>query len=605
MNAPVRYLVEASRPAAHLFRVTLTVQHPDPSGQVVSMPTWIPGSYMIREFAMHIVELQAHGVDGPVAAQKLDKTTWKCETVVGPLRIEIEVYAWDLSVRKAHLDQTHGYFNGTSLFLQVHGFENDLHEVVLVPPTDPACTDWKVATTLPRTSGGNLDFGSFVAANYDELIDHPVEMGTFEYATFEARGIPHTVALTGRFRCDTDRLVRDLQAICEGHLDRMGAPADLPQYLFQIMVVGEGYGGLEHRTSTSLICSRSDLPVPGAADLSDGYRNLLALASHEYFHLWNVKRAKPAAFVPYDLTREGYTSLLWWFEGITTYYEPLGLSRVGLIPEASYLELLGRKLTDVMRRPGRHRQSAGASSFDAWTKYYRQDENAPNAIVSYYTKGAMAGLALDLTIRLETDGARSLDDVARQVWEEFARTGRGVPEDGLEPILSTVAGRDLSALVHEGVWGTGDGLYHTLEQLFEPFGIRLRLRPREGAQDRGGTPGKPGSADRGWIGLVPQGTTVATVLAGSPAQEAGISAGDVLVAIDGLKAGNDVLDRVAERRIGEEVMLHVFRRDELLVFTAVVARPPLDTVYLEISKDETPEQAARRAAWVRGVHTPA
>ncbi|MFK7927558.1 MAG: M61 family metallopeptidase [Myxococcota bacterium] len=599
----VHYAVVPSNPSGHLFTVTLTVDAPDPDGQILTLPAWIPGSYLVRDFAMHIVHLAAHDANGPVESHKTDKQTWKVAPCAGPLTVVYQVYAWDLSVRKAHLDQTHGYFNGTSLFLEVVGQSAGPQRVTLQPPTDPACADWRVATTLPRTSGSHLGFGQFEAPDYDALIDHPVEMGTFEHASFEARGIPHEIALTGRFDVDIDRLIRDLKVICEGHLDLMGIPSDLDRYLFQIMVVGGGYGGLEHRSSTSLICSRNDLPQVGEEELTDGYRTLLALSSHEYFHTWNVKRIKPAVFTPFDLSKETHTTLLWAFEGITSYYEPLGLIRTKVIKTDSYLELVGRKLTDVMRRPGRHLQTVAQSSFDAWTKFYKQDENNANAIVSYYSKGHMVALALDLTLRTQTHGKVTMDDVMRTLFERHGMTGVGVPEDGVQAVATELSGLDLSDFFAEALHSTGDALWDRLVALLGRVGVTAALRPREGDKDRGGKPGKL-KKDRwetaGDLGIVTLKGKVRTVRADSAAMRAGLSAGDQLVALDGIKVGSDIVERIAKKAPGTMVTLHVFRRDELLELAATVGQAPCDTVVLEL--DDTASEAAisLRNRWLFG-----
>ena len=602
-DAPIHYAVVPSNPAGHLFTVTLTVADPDPDGQTLRLPAWIPGSYLVRDFAMHIVTLEADGPDGPVAVRKLDKQTWRAAPCDGPLTLTYEVYAWDLSVRKAHLDQSHGYFNGTSLFLEVVGQSDGPHRVTLHPPTDAACTGWRVATTLPRRSGDPLDFGVFEAPDYDALIDHPVEMGTFTHATFEARGIPHEVALTGRFRCDLDRLCADLKAICEGHLDLMGAPSDLDRYLFQIMVVGNAYGGLEHRASTSLICTRDNLPQPDDDEVTPDYRTLLALASHEYFHTWNVKRIKPARFTPFDLSRESHTTLLWAFEGITAYYEPLGLIRTRRIPADQYLELMGRKVTDVMRRPARFKQSVAESSFDAWTRFYKQDENAINAIVSYYTKGAMVALALDLTLRRGTDGRISLDDVMRALWARHGETGVGVEEDGIQRVAAEVSGLDLDAFFDEALHGRGDGIWERLVDLLAHVGVIAELRVKEGSKDRGGTPGTltADQADRrGDLGIGLKGTRIRWVREESPAMIAGLSARDTIVAFDRLKAGGDLETRIAARTPGEIIPVHAFRRDELVEATVTVAAAPKDTVVLQIDPDASDDAVARRNAWLMG-----
>ena len=304
----VEYRIRPANPGAHLFEVTCTVHEPDPQGQVFSLPAWIPGSYMIREFARNIVSLSAQADGEPCALEKLDKHTWRAAVEPGTrtLVLHYEVYAWDLSVRSAHLDTTHGFFNGTSVFVAVAGRTDAPCIVTIDKPEAEACRHWKLITALPPEHGRAGDahrFGRFRAADYDELIDHPVEMGEFTLARFEAAGVPHDIALTGRHDCDLDRLCADLKRVCEWQIRLFGKPAPVDYYAFLTMVVGDGYGGLEHRASTALICSRADLPWKGMEGLPEGYRTFLGLCSHEYFHTWNVKRIKPAAFTPYDLGR--------------------------------------------------------------------------------------------------------------------------------------------------------------------------------------------------------------------------------------------------------------------------------------------------------------
>ena len=272
------------------------------------MPAWIPGSYLVREFAKHIVSIRAEAGGKAVRLKKLDKHTWQAAPVKGsePLTITMTVYAWDLSVRGAHLDTTHGFFNGTSVFLRVLGQEDSPCLVHIAPPSGTAYKHWRLATSLPPARGERgaakpLGFGLFQAANYDELIDHPVEMGSFTHFSFEAGGVPHEVAITGRHDCDTERLAADLAKICTAQIDFFARPAPMTRYVFLVTAVGDAYGGLEHRASTALICKRADLPKPGQTTISEGYRRFLGLCSHEYFHTWNVKRIKPAAFIPYDL----------------------------------------------------------------------------------------------------------------------------------------------------------------------------------------------------------------------------------------------------------------------------------------------------------------
>ena len=425
MATPHRYRISPHDPAAHLFEVRLTVASPDPDGQVFAMPAWIPGSYMIRDYARNVVSIRAEsdGLDVPLT--KLDKSRWHAAPVQKPLTLVAEIYAYDLSVRGAHLDNTHAYFNGPCVFFAVCGQEDLPCELEIVPPVEPGASEWRVATSMRPKDASPYGFGIFAADDYAELIDHPVEAGLLSIGEFEVRGIPHAIAIRGKTRVDMGRLCHDLETLCDRHMALLGVPEDFDRYIFLVYSPGSGYGGLEHRWSSSLVCARDNLPTRGDETVGDSYRTFLGLASHEYFHAWNVKRMKPSAFTPYDLSAESHTGLLWVFEGITSYYDDLVLVRSGLITEKSYLDLLGRTVTRVLRGSGRLKQSVEESSFDAWTKFYKQDANAPNAIVSYYAKGSLIALALDLKLRSETNGRASLDDVMKACWEHWGDTGQG------------------------------------------------------------------------------------------------------------------------------------------------------------------------------------
>ncbi len=619
----VHYTIRPADLALHLFEVRLTIASPDPEGQVLSLPAWIPGSYMIREFARNIVQIHAECAGRKVKLTKLDKHSWKAARCDGPLQISYQVYAWDLSVRAAHLDQTHGFFNGTSTFLQVHGKEALPHVVDIQPPgagrddrrdddsddshDDARYAHWRVATSLRELKARRHRFGTYIADNYDELIDHPVEMGEFVLLRFEAHGVPHEMAITGRVpNLDTDRLTADLKKICEHQIalfEPASKRAPMDRYVFLTLAVGDGYGGLEHRASTALICARADLPVKGQATMSEGYRTFLGLCSHEYFHTWNIKRIKPAVFAPYDLRHENHTPLLWLLEGFTSYYDDLTLVRTGLIDEKAYFSLLAKTLNGVLRGTGRLKQSVADSSFDAWTKYYRQDENATNAVVSYYTKGSLVALLLDLTIRAQTAGKRSLDDVMRALWRRYGRDfyaqtnsvseasaantpgGRGVTEAEVEALFDEISGLSLKALLEKAVRGTRD---LPLEAAFEPFGITMkdgakRSRPSLEARTR---------KENGDCKL-------AAVYEGGAAHQAGLSAGDVLLAIDGLRVtASNVESLLGRYRLGDTVPVHVFRRDELMTFKLNLKADSAPQYAIESSNK--PVAAARlRKAWLR------
>jgi predicted metalloprotease with PDZ domain len=364
-------------------------------------------------------------------------------------------------------------------------------------------------------------------------------------------------------------------------------------YVFLTMVVGDGYGGLEHRASTALIASRGDLPWKGMQGLPDGYKTFLGLCSHEYFHTWNVKRIKPAAFTPYTLASENYTRLLWAFEGFTSYYDDLALARSGVIALEDYLGLLGKTISNVLRTPGRLKQSVADSSFDAWIKYYRQDENSPNAIVSYYAKGALIALALDLQLRAGSNGQTSLDDVMRLLWQRHGQTGVGVSEDGIFAAVADVGaaagdkalGARLSRWLRKVVAHTDD---LSLARLLKSFAVEYLAAPAA----KGPTLG---------VKLAAGGVEakISNVFDGSPAQAAGLCAGDVLIAIDGLRVGSSSLDAcLARRQAGEQVEIHAFRRDELMCFKLELAAPAADTVTLALAKRPSAAAKHLRRGWL-------
>ena len=579
----------------HLFEVTITINKPATEGQLFSLPAWIPGSYMIREFARNIVSISASSEGRKLRLKKLDKHTWQAAPCKGALEMTYQVYAWDLSVRAAHLDQTHGFFNGTSVFLKAHGKEGLPHIVDIQAPDGEMFADWRVATSLRELKARRHRFGTYVADDYDELIDHPVEMGEFELISFQAHDVPHEMAITGKVPgLDAKRLTSDLKKICEEQIaffEPNSKSAPMSRYVFLTLAVGDGYGGLEHRASTALICARNDLPVLGQAELTDGYRGFLGLCSHEYFHTWNVKRIKPVAFAPYVLDQENYTTLLWLFEGFTSYYDDLILLRSGVIDTPAYLKLLEKTINGVYRSRGRLKQTVAESSFDAWTKYYRQDENAPNAIVSYYAKGSLVALLLDLVIRRDTRGKRSLDDVMRALWRRYGRHfysvngGIGVEDHELEALFDEITRLELKSVFDLAVRGTRD---LPLADAFASMGITLsdqrktnKLSLNVRAQQEGGM------------------CKLASVHETGAAHHAGLSAGDTLVAIDGLRVTGSNLDGLLQRyRVGDVVEVHVFRRDELMTFDVTLESDTAPQFALAM-RDKPLTALQIRKAWLK------
>jgi predicted metalloprotease with PDZ domain len=592
----IRYAIRPADPGAHLFHVTVSLEQPDPQGQRFALPAWNPGSYMIRDFARHIVRLTALAGGSKLRVEKLDKHTWRCARTEEPeVTLAYEVYAFDLSVRAAYLDPEQALLNGAALFLAPAGREREDCRLDIFPPPGTRGANWQLITGLAAARGTRPgQFGTYLAQDYEALIDCPVQMGRFAHRRFSVHGVPHEIAVSGRVaKLDLDRVKADLTRLCEAHV-RLFEPRQprppFDRYAFLTLAVDEGYGGLEHRNSSALICRRDDLPHRGMKEPTEGYRRFLGLVSHEYFHVWNVKRIRPQAFVPYDLERENYTRLLWAFEGFTAYYDDLMLARAGLLSQAQYLEALGRTMSTVMQRSARLKQSLAESSFDAWIKYYRQDENAPNSVVSYYQKGGLVALALDLAIRHESGGRRSLDDVMRWLWRQCRSAGaayRGIGEDGILDAVVQASGLDLARALRAWTEGTRDPDFATLLQT---VGIRLQ---RKLALE---------SPHFALLGLTLQGAggeaRIAQVFDGGPAQQAGLSAGDVLAALDDLRVTPARLDALLARYSpGDTVQVLAFRRDELQRFELGLARQPPPRFVLEVDERAGVAAKRRREAW--------
>ncbi len=558
--------------------------------QRIAMPSWIPGSYLLREFARHVVTLHAVQAGRAVTVEKIDKATWQIDCTPGaPMTVNYRVYAWDRSVRGCCFDQTRGFVNPAAALMQDLDKPQAACTLLLHTPTFAEGNAWKCATAMTAAAIDARGFGSYRADDYDELVDQFIECGDFDEFSFEAGGVPHRFVISGQHRGDLERLRIDTQKICQAQCDLFAGSASgaapFPHYLFQLHVVDEGGGGLEHRASTALISSRNDLPARGVGTISEGYRDLLGLISHEYFHAWNVKRIKPARFTPYDTTQENYSRLLWLFEGFTSYYDDLMVKRVGLIAEADYLKVLGRRLTQLLRSPGARLQSAADASFDAWIKYYRADENAPNSQFSYYLRGSFIAMALDLTLRArqEQDAtAPTLDDVMRGLWREFGVTGMGVPEDACA-LFSRLTKLDLSDFFARFINGTEDPDWTAL---FAPFAVSYRTRPTASAGDRGGRDEAAPETNARTLGLIVaengSGLPMAKhVVAGAAAWQAGISAGDTLIAVDGLRANASTLSKhLARFKAGDALRVTYFRQDLLRETTVTVPVAVADSVWL-------------------------
>lgn len=560
----IQYTVWPADLHGHRFRVKLHIANPDPNGQVLQMPAWIPGSYLIRDFSKQIETIDAYKVANPkkqITLERIDNDHWRLPPVDDAVEILTTVYAFDSSVRAAYLDTERAFFNASSLCLAVKGQEHLPCSLAITAP-EAACADhWTVQTTLRTVKTDDRGFGFYLAQNFDDLLDHPVAMGEFQLVHWKSNGIAHRMAIQGcNHIIDVKRLSEDLQAICTSTINLFEPKTKrtpFGEYLFLVNAVLSGYGGLEHRNSTALICRREQIPQENIVFEESAYREFLGLCSHEYFHAWLVKRIQPKVFQPYDLSKRNYTRLLWVFEGFTSYYDDLQLLRSKRIDLKTYLKLVADNWNGVLRGPGRQKQSLADSSFDAWTKYYQADENTPNAVVSYYGKGALLALGLDLQIRAFSKNKLSLDDLMRLLWKKHGITSDGLAEDGLDALIFELLGVGFTKTWNEikarYIFGVEDiplqkwigsnrisvkpKSLSTLEKLKLQFGVRH-------------------IDANGWL-------KITHVLDGSIAQAVGLAAGDLLASIDGQRITSTRWDKVLGSLAENTHTRITFYRDDL------------------------------------------
>jgi predicted metalloprotease with PDZ domain len=573
----LHYQLIASDPKSHVFTSVIHIKHAHDK-QEIWLPNWIPGSYKIRDFCKFIISVSAKANGKPVPMTQLAKNRWRVESPAAELIITASIYGWDISVRGCHFDQTHGFFNGTHAFFAVEGQENNPCSVELIPPDEHL--HWKCATAMTPLKVHRDGFGIYQAENYDELIDHPIEMGLIELIEFKAQGIPHQLVLTGVYEIDKDKLKQDLEKLCSEHIRLFG---EFPASHYKILchVMGKAFNGLEHRASAKIVISRKNMPYPGMPDNGEDYATFLSLVSHEYFHTWNVKRIKPEAFMPYQLEQECYTRQLWICEGFTSYYEDLLLVRVGLITPELFLQMFAEKMTSLLNGPGHLVQSVTDSSFCAWDKFYDPNENTPNTVVSYYTKGAVIAFMIDSYLRENT--VFSLDDIMRLLWKDFGKVQKGVPEGWLENYLNEISEDGLKPLLHAWLHEASE---LPIEEYASAFGLEFiyEVKDHETSVE---------------LGIkTDQDNTITVCYTNGAAQKAGLSALDKLVAIDGISAASEKIDVLLRTfRPGDKITVHAFRRDELMQFE-VILQPKLPReVKLKLA-DVQGEALKRRNMWL-------
>jgi len=554
LSSDIAFTVSMSKAYTHLLEVEMRVQIPAnlqvPNETDLVMPVWTPGSYLIREFERHVQDFAADANGRALDWAKVNKNTWRVKTSgVRQWRATYRVYANELSVRTSELNSDHAFWNNAALLMYREGSINAPATLRILP-----APGWKIATGLPAVDGQP---NTFRAENFDVLYDSPVECSNFKQIDFEVRGVPHRIVIDGEGNYDQKRMLAGVQKIVETETALFG---DLPyhDYTFILHLRANTGGGLEHLNSTALGFRRNGFAK------EEGYRSFWSLVAHEFFHLWNVKRIKPDALGPFDYTKENYTRLLWVAEGITDYYGQLMLRRAGLISDQTYLDQLAKRIEDFQNTPGRLEMSAEESSFDTWIKFYRPDENSVNSAISYYDKGELLGLLLDLDIRRRTHGAKSLDDVMRYLYDEFFKKGRNYTPADVQRACELMAGASLDQFFSRYVRGREELPY---DEMLAAAGLQL---------EQAGIPIGGSGLDtpvrvKAFLGADLEQTgdrlLITHVRAGTPAYEQGLNANDQIVALDGARVTKETFEaRIAEKKPGDTVRVMVFRFDDLRTF---------------------------------------
>ncbi len=569
----LHYQVAMPHPETHLFEVSLLVQQWQLSQLDLKMPVWTPGSYLVREYAKQLQDFSVQAQDGrSLTWQKLSKNHWQVETSgQSELTVSYRIFANELSVRTNHLDTTHGYFNPGALFFYLPGFE---HSEILIT-IQPSDASWQVTTPLPAMAA---QADTFWAKDFDTLVDSPFEIGTHQVYDFEVLGKLHQLAIWSQGNAEPEKIIRDTQKIIQVEAELFGGlPYD--RYLFLLHLSAGGFGGLEHKSACSLNYSRFGFRAV------EKYNRFLNLVAHEFFHLWNVKRIRPKVLEVFDYDRENYTPSLWFCEGVTSYYDLIIPLRAGIYDVKHYLKRLGEAVTRLQTTPGRLVQPLSESSFDAWIKLYRPDANSGNAQVSYYLKGELVSLLLDLLIRQRHNNRRSLDHVMRQMWQQFGQPEAGFTPEQLQAVIESVAGADLGDFFQRYINGTEELPFN---QYLEPFGLQLHGEVTEAVPYLG----LELKSDKGTA-------SVKFVAVNSPAQRAGIDAGDELLAIDGFRVSAEQLnERLKNYQPGDQIQLIVFHGDELRICRATLAELPASSYRLLPVEQPSSAQSENFQAWL-------
>lgn len=586
------YTVDCQRPETHVYEVTLDLAGFGPGEHDLALPVWTPGAYEVQDFSRHVFDVKAFSPDGhPIRIDKTQKNVWRFQSVTDGVTVQYSVYAFQLAVDTSHLDDTHAYWNGASLFFAVDDRKDlpvDVH--IKAPP------GWYVSTGL---DGDPEDPFHFRASDYDTLIDCPVEVGTHRRYSFEVDGKPHTVAIWGSGNQDDSRLVEDTRRIVEVQA-RMFGGLPYRHYVFIFHIADQG-GGLEHLNSTTCAMPRHRFKP------WKSYRRVLGLISHEFFHLWNVKRIHPDMLGPFNYNQEVYTHLLWAMEGFTDYYAYLLLRRSGLYQVSDYLDVLSEQIKTYEKLPGRLVMDLAHASFDSWIKLYKPDEDSPNRSISYYLKGGLVGVLLDLEIRRRTQHHQSLDDVLRLLYERYGRHGVGFPEPAYQQAVEEVAGGPLTDFFARYIHGV-DPI--PLDSSLAWAGLEIQRLTKNPDLDNNDAAGDDDDTRHqsdppiAWLGIetrTDNGKILASVVYDPGPSATHLYPGDELVALEGYRItdAKQLHNRLrADWRPKDTVSIAFFRRGRLETRHITLGEAPPNRYRIVRVESPTPEQQTLYEQWL-------
>lgn len=573
-NQTLTYELSMPQPTTHYFEVKIKLDL-NQATQITEdfvdfkMAAWTPGSYLIREYAKNVEGFSANAESGNLKAQKVSKNTWRVFTKNNKnIEVKYRVYAYELTVRTSHLDDSHGYANGACVFM----FVPQLMKTKSILKVIPHETFGKVSVALPEIAKN-----TFEVEDFDTLVDSPIEVGNQDIIEFESMGVKHTIAnySVQKLNYDKKQLIEDYKKVVEASASVIGGAHPCKNYLFIIHHLPGIGGGLEHLNSTT--CQTS----PEAYDSRDKYIGFLGLIAHEYFHLWNVKRLRPVALGPFDYENENYTNMLWVSEGFTSFYQNDILRRAGLIDESRMFSQLAYGIGSIENSYGNKVQSVTESSWDAWIKYYRPNENSNNSTVSYYTKGGVLANVLNMIIIGETNGEKSLDDVLRLLYnEKYLASNVGFSDAEFKSACEKIAGKDLTNLFENSIYGT-----QTLDyaQYFNNVDAEIVFEPS--------LPNIP------WVGVAVRNKIVTRIDRGSGAYDFGININDEILKVDG-KTFYDAEDFIKNKEIGKSIKVELKRGGIIKEYTIPLRENPTQKVLITPKKSKDPMAQKKYSKWM-------